>query len=88
VAHRNVVVASRIGLHARPAALFSKAAAAAGVPVTIRKGDGAPVPAGSILSVLTLGVSCGDEVVLEAEGDGAERALDELAALLARDLDA
>jgi phosphocarrier protein len=88
VAHRNVVVASRIGLHARPAALFSKAAAAAGMPVTIRKGDGAPVPAASILSVLTLGVACGDEVVLEAEGDGAERALDELAILLAQDLDA
>ena len=91
MAHRTVVVASRIGLHARPAALFCKAAGALGIPVTIRKGDGTPVPAASILSVLTLGVNCGDEVVLEVDGDsgdGAERALDELAALLARDLDA
>jgi len=88
VAQRTVVVASRIGLHARPAALFCKAAAATGVPVTIRKGDGAPVPAASILSVLTLGVNGGEEIVLEADGDGAEGALDELAALLAQDLDA
>jgi phosphocarrier protein len=83
-----VVIASKVGLHARPAALFSKAAAAAVVPVTIRKGDGAPVPAASILSVLTLGANCGDEVVLEADGDGAEQVLDELVALLSRDLDA
>jgi len=88
VAQRKVVVASRIGLHARPAALFCKAAAATGVPVTIRKGDGAPVPAASILSVLTLGVGGGEEVVLEADGDGAEGALDDLVTLLAQDLDA
>jgi phosphocarrier protein HPr len=88
VAERTVVIASKVGLHARPAALFSKAAAAAPVPVTIRKGDGRAVPASSILSVLTLGAACGDEVVLAAEGDGAEAALDELAVLLAQDLDA
>ena len=88
MAQRKVVVASRIGLHARPAALFCKAAAATGVPVTIRKGDGAPVPAASILSVLTLGVGGGEEVVLEADGDGADGALDDLVTLLAQDLDA
>jgi hypothetical protein len=30
----------------------------------------------------------GDEVTLEADGDGAEQALDQLVALLAQDLDA
>jgi len=88
VAERRVVVASRIGLHARPAALFSAAAGTVGVPVTIGKPGGPVVPAASILSVLTLSVSCGDEVVLRADGEGAEAALDALAALLARDLDA
>lgn len=88
MAQRTVVVASRIGLHARPAAVFSKAAGAVGVRVMIRKGAGPAVPAASILSVLTLGVDGGDEVVLEADGDGAEHALDELATLLARELDA
>jgi phosphocarrier protein len=41
-----------------------------------------------MLSVLALGAKCGTEVVIEAEGDGADAALDELADLLARDLDA
>ena len=85
---RTVTVGSASGLHARPAALFVAAAATAPVPVTIRAGDRPAVPARSMLSVLSLGAKKGTEVTLEAEGDGAEAALDELAALLARDLDA
>jgi len=85
---RHVVVGSSVGLHARPAALFTQAAAKAPVPVTIEKVGGNPVDAKSILLVLTLGVAHADEVVLRAEGDGAEEALDALAALLAQDLDA
>lgn len=85
---RRVTVGSRSGLHARPAAMFVAAAAAAAVPVTIRTDDKPPVPAASMLSVLSLGATRGTEVVLEAEGEGAEAALDDLAALLARDLDA
>ena len=88
VEQRTVAIGSDSGLHARPAALFVKAAAAVAVPVTIRIGDGKAVPARSMLSVLALGAKCGTEVVLEAEGDGADAALDELADLLARDLDA
>lgn len=85
---RRVTVGSRSGLHARPAAMFVAAAAAAAVPVTIRTADKPPVPAASMLSVLSLGAACGTEVVIEAEGEGAEAVLDDLAALLARDLDA
>jgi phosphocarrier protein HPr len=85
---RTVTVGSASGLHARPAALFVAAAAAQSVPVTIRVGEKKPVPARSMLSVLSLGAKCGTEVVLEAEGEGADEALDSLADLLARDLDA
>lgn len=85
---RRVTVGSRSGLHARPAAMFVAAATAATVPVTIRTADKPPVPAASMLSVLALGATYGTEVVIEADGDGAEAALDDLAALLARDLDA
>lgn len=85
---RTVVVASKVGLHARPAALFVKAAAAQQAHVKIRKGDGAPVDAASILAIMTLGVEHGDEVVLEAEGEGADESLDALVALLESDLDA
>jgi phosphocarrier protein HPr len=87
VAQREVVVGSRIGLHARPAALFVKAAAQQPVQVTIRKGDGPPVDARSILRVLALGARNGDTVVLEAEGDGAVEALEALATVVAEDHD-
>ncbi len=85
---RRITIASKVGLHARPAALFVKAAAAQPVKVTVRKEDKAPVEAASILGIMTLGAEFGDEVILEAEGDGAEEVLDTLAALLATDLDA
>lgn len=84
---RHVVVASSVGLHARPAALFSQAAAGAGMPVTLTGPSGRTVNAASILGVLSLGVDCGQEVTVAADGDGAEAVLDELAAMLARDLE-
>lgn len=88
MAQRSAVVASKVGLHARPAALFVKAVAAAGLPVTIAKGDGDPVDAASILGVMTLGAGHGDEVTLAAEGEGADKILAELVELLGTDLDA
>jgi phosphocarrier protein HPr len=88
MAQRSAVVASKVGLHARPAAVFVKAVAASGVPVTISKQGSDPVDAASILGVMTLGAEHGDEVVLSAEGDDAEKVLDELVDLLTQDLDA
>jgi phosphocarrier protein len=85
MAERTVRIASPHGLHARPAAVFVKAAAKAGVPVTISRNGGDPVNAASMLSVLTLNAAQGDEVVLRAEGDGADDALDALVALLSDD---
>jgi phosphocarrier protein HPr len=83
MAERRVVVGSKVGLHARPAAMFVQAAAKQPVKITIAKAAGGdPVDARSILSVLALDIRGGAEVVLAAEGDG-----DELAALVTRDLD-
>ena len=56
--------------------------------VKIAKAGGNAVDARSVLFVLGLDVRGGDEVVLSADGDGADAALDELEALLQRDLDA
>jgi phosphocarrier protein HPr len=87
VVSRTVTIASRVGLHARPAATFSRAAAATGLPVTLSVGDKEPVNAASILAVMGLGVEYGQQVTLTAEGDGAEQALDSLAELLASEED-
>ncbi|MCW2499986.1 MAG: Phosphotransferase system, phosphocarrier protein HPr [Frankiales bacterium] len=85
---RRVVIGSKVGLHARPAALFVQAATAAPVPVTIAKDGGDPVNARSILSVLALDARGGDQVVIAAEGDGADAALDALVTVLETDHDA
>jgi phosphocarrier protein HPr len=87
-ATRRVVVGSKVGLHARPAALFVQAASKLPVRVTVAKEGGDPVDARSILAVLGLDVRGGQEIILAAEGDGAEQALEELGALAAKDLDA
>jgi phosphocarrier protein len=87
MAERTVTIASSHGLHARPASLFTKAAAKAGVPVQLTKGEKS-VNAASILGVISLGIDHNDEVVLSADGDNAEAVLDELATLLATDHDA
>jgi phosphocarrier protein HPr len=88
MAERRAVVASKIGLHARPAARFVKAAAKQPVKVTIARAGGDPVDAASILDVVTLDVRGGEEVILTAAGDGAEQALDELVEVVETDHDA
>ncbi len=88
---RTATIASRSGLHARPAAIFAEAAGESPVEVTIAM-SGSPaddaLDAASILSLMTLGAAKGDVVVLRAEGDGADAALDSLVTLLETDLDA
>lgn len=88
MAARKAVVGSSVGLHARPAALFVQAAARQSVTVTIAKDGGDPVPANSILSVIGLDVRGGDVVVLTADGEGADAALDELVTVVETDHDA
>ncbi|GGS19129.1 MULTISPECIES: HPr family phosphocarrier protein [Streptomyces] len=84
---QTVVIGSRSGLHARPASLFVKAAARQPVKVTIAREGRDPVDARSMLAVLALAAPYGEAVVLSAEGDGGQAAVEELAELLARDLD-
>lgn len=85
---RTVTIGSASGLHARPAAVFTKAASDAGIEVLIGTPGGDPVDARSMLSVMTLGVGRGDEVILTSPDDSAGEALDELVELLRTDLDA
>jgi phosphocarrier protein HPr len=87
MSERQVHIGSKVGLHARPASLFAKAVAGVGVPVQISTDDKPPVNARSMLGLLTLGAEYGDLVTLYAEGDGADAALDQLAAMLERELD-
>ncbi|ENO18144.1 HPr family phosphocarrier protein [Schaalia cardiffensis] len=83
---RTVVVASSVGLHARPAALLAEAVDDSGVDVTIAF-DGEEADAASLLEIMTLGVGHGDEVTLSTDDDNAGAVLDSLVELLSRDLD-
>jgi phosphocarrier protein len=87
---RTVVVATQIGLHARPAAVFCRAAAAQPASVTLATAEGDSADARSMLSVLGLGVRGGQQVTLSADpgATGAQASVDALAELLAGDLDA
>ena len=85
---RTVQVASSKGLHARPASLFSQAAAKSGQKVLVKKGEGTAVNAASILGIISLGIEHGDEITLSAEGDNAEQVLDQLAEIITTDQDA
>lgn len=81
MASRDVIIAAADGLHARPAANFVQAAKETGIAVTITKGDRS-ASASSILQVLSLGAHKDDQVTLSAAGEGAQEAIDALAALL------
>ncbi len=87
---RTVVVATQVGLHARPAAVFCKAATAQPARVTLATAEGDSVDARSMVAVLGLGVRGGQQVTLSADPEvmGAQASVDALAELLASDLDA
>jgi phosphocarrier protein HPr len=88
---RTATIASRVGLHARPAAIFAEAAGEQPVEVTIAVA-GTPadeaLDASSILSLMGLGAEYGTTVVLRAEGEGADQALEALVQILETDHDA
>ena len=78
---QEVTLANEVGLHARPAAVFSKAASRFAADVTVRKGDQA-ANAQSIMAVLKLDVRRGDRIQLAAEGEDADEAVAELIELV------
>jgi phosphocarrier protein len=85
--NRRATVGSRVGLHARPVAVIAQKAASLEARVRIGRDGRDPVDARSPLLLMTLGAACGDEVVVEVDGPGAEDALAEIVALVESDLD-
>ena len=87
MASRTTTIASSVGLHARPAALFVEAASETGLDVEIGRPGEDMVDATSILGVMALGAKHGEQVEVTVEGAEADRVLDELIALLETDHD-
>ncbi|HSA57143.1 MAG TPA: HPr family phosphocarrier protein [Gemmatimonadaceae bacterium] len=81
-AEREVRIANRNGLHARPAAEIVKAAARFRSEITIRRDD-MEVNGKSIMGVMMLAAEYGATLQLKANGPDAEEALEVLATLIA-----
>jgi phosphotransferase system HPr (HPr) family protein len=71
-----------VALHARPAGLFVREAARFSASITV-SANGKRANAKSILEVLALGATGGTDVAIEASGDDAVEAAEDLAAFLA-----
>ena len=82
---KTVAVGSSVGLHARPAQLIAEAAEELGTEVLIGLPGEEPVDASSSLLIMTLGAGPGDQVEVSSDD---ESALEAIAALVAKDLDA
>ena len=82
MATRTITINDPVGIHARPAAQFAQAVTASGCTETIAKEGGNAVPAGSILSVMGLGIKQGDAVVIDVQGADDETVADNLVNIL------
>ncbi len=75
------VVGPEAGLHARPAAVFVKKAKEFDSDIKVVK-DGREANAKSTLKVMTLGAKKDDKILIRAEGEDAEAAVDALVELI------
>ena len=78
-------ITDREGIHARPAGIFVKEAAAFPCKVTIAKGD-KEVDAKRIFGVMGLGVKCGEEITIRTDGEQEEAAIAKLSSFLQENL--
>jgi phosphocarrier protein len=78
---REVKIQNKLGLHARPAALFVKAASRFVADITVEKGAN-KVSGKSIMGLMTLEAGFGSTLRVSAEGEDAEAALNEIQTLM------
>ena len=81
---KEAVVVPEAGLHARPAARFVKEAKSYSSDIVVVK-DGIEANAKSSLKLMTLGAKHGDRVIIRAEGEDDEAAVDALVAILSEE---
>jgi phosphocarrier protein HPr len=86
VVERMVTVKNRLGLHARPAALFVQTASRFECEIQIRKGR-QKVNGKSIMGIMMLAAGKGSRIHIKCEGTDATHAVKALQALLSKNLD-
>ena len=78
---KNITVQNQVGLHARPATFFIQKANEFKSLITIAK-DERRVNAKSLLGVLSLGITKGTSIVIEADGPDEQEAVEQLESLI------
>jgi phosphocarrier protein len=78
---RTIAITTRRGLHARASAKFVNLASGLSAKVEVEK-DGNRVVGTSIMGLMMLGAAMGDSITIHCEGEGCDRAIEELAALI------
>ena len=81
VTARTVEITNRRGLHARASAKFVTVASSIGMTVEVEK-DGSKVVGTSIMGLMMLGAAMGDSIIISANGDGADVAVQTLVDLV------
>src|SRR5687768_3024965 len=83
---KDLVVSNKLGVHARPAAMFVKVANRFESEIYVEK-DGETVNGKSIMGLMMLAAGPGSRLHVRAEGRDAAQALNEIEALLRRKFD-
>jgi len=83
---KELVVINKLGIHARPAAMFVKTANRFECDIFVEK-DGERVNGKSIMGLMMLAAGPGSKLLLCAEGEDAARAVVEIEGLLKRKFD-
>ena len=78
---RDVRIANQRGLHARASAKFVSMASQLPATIEVEK-DGHRVCGTSIMGLMMLGAAMGDQITIHVDGEGAEKALAQLAELV------
>lgn len=83
MAQRDFTIQNKLGIHARPAAQFVKMANRFQSDIMVEK-DGEEVDGKSIMGLMMLAAGHGSVIVVSAEGEDEEAALDAIGDLIAR----
>ena len=86
VVEASLVITNKVGLHLRPARSLVQTAAQFQSKIVVLFA-GKTANAKSIMGVMKLGVSMGDSIVVQAEGEDAEQAIAALTDLVRRNFD-
>ena len=83
---KELVVTNKLGIHARPAAMFVRTANRFNCDIFVEK-DGEKVNGKSIMGLMMLAAGPGSKLTIHAEGNDASQALAELETLIKRKFD-